>query len=146
MITNRFVFLVTIVLVFASCNVEPKPINYGIDACHFCKMNIVDKQHGSEIVTKKGKIFKYDAIECMMQDLKSREESDIAFFMVNTYDNPIELSDATQVIFIKSEAIPSPMGAYLTAFTNPEEATKIIDSNGGDIMDWSQLKEKYIKK
>lgn len=129
-----------------SCSVEPTPINYGKDACNFCKMTIVDRQHGAEIVTKKGKVFKYDAIECMMQDLNNMEEDKIAFFMVNTYDQPTKLFDATQVTYMKSEAIPSPMGAFLTAFTTREEALKIKKLKGGDIFDWNELRQKYTKK
>jgi len=146
MATKLFLFIVTITFVLSSCSVEPTPINYGSDACYFCKMNIVDQQHGAEIVTKKGKIFKYDAIECMMHDLNNKEENDIAFFMVNTYNQPGLLFDATQANFIKCEAIPSPMGAFLTAFTNQEEALKIKESKGGDVFGWNELKQKYPKK
>ncbi len=46
--------LLIVPLFFYSCSVEPSPINYGKEACNFCKMNIVDQQHGAEIVTKKG--------------------------------------------------------------------------------------------
>ena len=65
----KSIFILTISLVLIiSCKVEESPINYGQDACKFCKMTIVDKQHAAEIVTKKGKPFKYDAIECMVRD------------------------------------------------------------------------------
>ncbi len=63
----KFVLLLLSLLFFVvGCSVEESPINYGKDACNFCKMNIVDKQHAAEIVTSKGKPFKYDAIECMV--------------------------------------------------------------------------------
>lgn len=146
MTSKLFFILVIITSVLCSCSVEPTPINYGSDACHFCKMNIVDQQHGAEMVTKKGKIFKYDAIECMMQDLNNKEEKDISFFMVNTYNQPNKLFDATLVSYLKCEAIPSPMGAFLTAFTTKEDALKIKESKGGDIFNWDELKHKYSKK
>lgn len=137
-------FLVSLFLF--SCSVEPIPINYGKDACHFCKMNIVDQQHGAEIVTKKGKVYKYDAIECMLQDLKNIEVNKIALFLVNTYDQPINLIDATQAIYMKCEAMPSPMGAFLTAFSTQQEALKIKELKGGDIFDWNELNHNYTEK
>ena len=61
--------IVTILfLSLAACTVAPVPINFGSDGCHFCKMTIVDKQHAAELVTSKGKAYKYDAIECMIDD------------------------------------------------------------------------------
>ncbi len=138
--------LLIVPLFFYSCSVEPSPINYGKEACNFCKMNIVDQQHGAEIVTKKGKVYKYDAIECMLQDLKNIEVNKVALFLVNTYNQPINLIDATQATYMKCEAIPSPMGAFLTAFSNQPEALKIKKLYGGDIFDWKELNHNYTEK
>ena len=62
---KHYIFISLLLLVF-SCNVSPKPIDYGSDGCHFCKMTIVDKVHAAEIVTKKGKVYMFDATECMI--------------------------------------------------------------------------------
>ena len=54
-------------LIFISaCTVEPQPIQYGRDNCAFCKMTIVDGRYGSELVSSKGKVFKFDAVECLI--------------------------------------------------------------------------------
>ena len=63
---KRIPFLL-IILILVGCKVDPNPIEYGADACHFCSMTIVDRQHAAEFVTKKGKAFKFDATECMMK-------------------------------------------------------------------------------
>ena len=52
--------------VITGCEVSPQPIDYGNEVCDFCKMTIVDTQHATEIVTKKGKTYKFDASECMV--------------------------------------------------------------------------------
>ena len=49
-------FMLLSVCLLMACSQEPKPIEYGTDACHFCRMTIVDKVHGAEIVTDKGKV------------------------------------------------------------------------------------------
>ena len=59
----------TILMLLISCKIEPQAIEYGKDQCSFCVMNIVDKTHSAQYVTKKGKQFKFDAIECMVLDV-----------------------------------------------------------------------------
>ena len=78
-----------------ACTVGPKPIDYGHVACHYCSMTIVDKQHAAQLVTTKGKVFNFDAVECMMNQLKDWDESTIALFLANDFDRPGELIDAT---------------------------------------------------
>lgn len=129
----------------ASCTVEESPILYGKDACHYCMMNIVDKQHAAEIVTQKGKAFKYDAIECMMQDLLERDESSIAFFLMTDYFTPGKLVDATEALYLISENLPSPMGANLTGFQSKEKAEKVHKEKGGTLYSWNDLKLVFAK-
>ena len=142
---KRFFILLLGTLLFSSCSVEPKPINYGKDACVYCKMNIVEKKFGAEIVTKKGKVFKYDAIECMVNAISEMDESSIKYFMAIDYNNPTQLVDATTSFHLKSEKIPSPMGAFLSSYKNEELAKKSQELNGGEIYSWEILKKKYHK-
>ncbi len=109
---SRFLFVAIALLVVVSCEVSPKPIDYGSDGCHFCSMTIVDRQHAAEIVTKKGKAFKFDAVECMMNHLKDIDVSTVELFLVNDYLAPGELIDAKKTTFLISKDIPSPMGEY----------------------------------
>ena len=136
--------LTTLISLFLlSCTIEESPIEYGKDACHFCKMNIVDKQHAAEIVTKKGKAFKYDAIECMMADIKKRNEAEIELFLMTDYSSPGRLVDATSAYYIISENLPSPMGANLTGFANKETAERTLREKGGTLYTWDELKELF---
>ena len=139
---NIFAFFLIIVLI-TSCSIESEPIEYGKDACYYCKMNIVDRQHAAEIVTKKGKAFKYDAIECMMKDIKDRDESEIALFLMTDYSTPGKLVDATKSTYLISENLPSPMGANLTGFEIKENAVKIQEEKTGKLYSWDELKNKF---
>ena len=129
----------TFCLILASCSVEQKPIDYGKDACHYCKMNIVDQQHASEIVTKKGKVFKYDAIECMVNDKDNNQVENVALYLVMNYKNPNSFLDAKLATYLISENIPSPMGENLSAFTTILEAEKMQASKSGDTYSWEEL-------
>ncbi len=141
---TKVVFLSLFLILFSeACSIESEPIEYGKDACSFCKMNIVDRQHASEIVTKKGKVFKYDAIECMVRDIKKRNEDEIALFLIVDYATPGKLVDATKSTYLISEAIPSPMGANLSGFENKESALKIQNEKKGDLYSWDELKSRF---
>ena len=119
---------------------KESPIIYGKDACNFCKMNIVDKQHAAEIVTNKGKPFKYDAIECMIAELKLRNEREISLFLITDYSNPGQFVDATTATYLISEKMPSPMGANLTGFRLKLDAEKVANEKTGKLYSWSELK------
>lgn len=126
-------------LLFTSCNIGPEPINYGHDTCHFCSMTIVDKLHGSEWVTDKGKVYKFDSVECLLNNHIQAEKESIALYMCNHYKNPGELIAAEKAVFLISEGIPSPMGAYLTAFDSRASAMEAQAKHGGDLYNWSEL-------
>jgi len=137
--TLKHYISIALLLLFFSCNVSPQPIDYGNDGCHFCKMTIVDKVHAAEIVTKKGKIYKFDATECMINFMKEFDNSEIALYLSNNYIEPEELIDATKATFLISENIPSPMGAFLSAFENIEDAEKIQTKKSGTLYTWQEL-------
>ncbi|WP_323788015.1 nitrous oxide reductase accessory protein NosL [Psychroserpens sp.] len=137
--TLKHYLSIALLFFFVSCNVSPKPIDYGSDGCHFCKMTIVDKVHAAEIVTTKGKVYKFDATECMINFIDEFDTSEIALYLSNNFTNPEELIDATSATFLISKNIPSPMGAYLSAFKNKADAKIAQTDKGGDLYTWTQL-------
>lgn len=126
---------------FFSCSIESEKINYGKESCHFCTMTIVDKQHASEVVTTKGKVFKYDAIECMINDLKQKKDLEIGLLFVNDYANPGVLIDAKPATYLISEKIKSPMGAFLSAFGSNDEAQEALEEYGGKLYNWDSIQK-----
>ncbi len=132
-----------LVLLFAglmACKIKPQPIAYGSDGCHFCSMTIVDRQHSAELVTQKGKVYKFDAVECLINYLKEVKQEDIGLVLVSDYSNPGELTDATTAVYLISEGIPSPMGAYLTAFAKEVDAYDAVREHTGELYTWVELK------
>ena len=132
-------FFSTFLFFTSSCQVKPQEIDYGKDGCHYCKMTIVDNQHAAELVTKKGKAFKYDAIECMVNDLKQKENNSVKLFYVNDYGNPGKFVPAKEATYLISKKIPSPMGAFLSAFSSQEEAQKTQKEMTGEMFSWEEL-------
>lgn len=137
------VFLVVILLALSGCTSTPKPIVYGSDACHFCSMTIVDKQHAAQFMTKKGRSYTFDASECMLNHLKEIEADKVGLYLVNDYNAPGEVIDATKATFLISENIPSPMGAFLTAFATKEAAQNAQVENQGRLYTWNELLQRF---
>lgn len=140
-------FIGTVILLLAiSCKVEPQTIEYGKDQCNFCSMNIVDKIHAAQYVTKKGKQFKFDAIECMVNNLSAKNEGEIAILLVANFDKPGEMIDAKTASYLISKEIKSPMGANLSAVSTIEKSQDLQKKYLGDIYTWETLKQKLSDK
>ncbi|MCB9284192.1 MAG: nitrous oxide reductase accessory protein NosL [Lewinellaceae bacterium] len=126
-----------------ACSTGPKPIDYGSDKCDFCKMTIVDVHHAAEVVTTKGKVFKFDAIECMVNYVGEHGPESFGSFWINDYPSTSgELVDATSCTFLVSPNIPSPMGAFLSGFLNSDDAKAIQQEKSGELYDWKSLLDK----
>lgn len=137
---NIFIALLSVFLF--SCNVAPQPITYGTDACHFCNMTIVDRQHASQLVNSKGKAYKFDAIECMVHSLQDEfKPEEIALFLVADFNKPGEWLDANSASFLVSEQIASPMGANLSAFEDQDVAQKMLEKFTGKRYSWKEIQE-----
>lgn len=142
---KRLIYILPLLLIF-SCNITPQEINYGEDACHFCRMTIVDKHHAAEIVTKKGKAFKFDASECMINHLTAIDTTTIGLFLITDFNNPGELIDAKKATFIISKNIPSPMGGFLSGVASKEEAEALQKEQQGNLYSWNELLTHFNNK
>lgn len=144
----RLIVLILVLFGLVSCEIKPRPISYGSDACHYCKMTIVDRQHAAQLVTDKGKVFKFDAIECMINYSPQLNEQNIALTLCNHFTEPGELIAAEEAFFLISEGLPSPMGAFLTAFRTDHLANEALQEHGGKVYTWNELlihwKDHYV--
>jgi copper chaperone NosL len=132
-----------ILCLFFSCDIAPEEINYGTDACSFCKMTIVDQKHASQYVTKKGKQYKFDAIECMVNDISENGQEHLGILLVADFENPGNMVDADHAVYMINEAIKSPMGANLSGFASQEAAESIQKEHGGKLYSWKELLKKF---
>lgn len=133
--------VLSLIFVFQSCSPEQSPMEFGKDSCSYCKMSIVDLQYGAEIVTPKGKVFKYDAVECMINAMCDDERvRDIHSSYVIDYNNPKTFIDATTSSYLVSKDLPSPMGEYLTSFKTNADATQALEKYKGELLDLNGVK------
>lgn len=144
--TPKYILLYVSLYFLGSCTIEPKPINYGKDHCHYCEMTIVDRNHATFYVTEKGKQFNFDAIECMINDLNNNNKHNLAFMEVTYYGHPKQMLKAQSATYLISESIKSPMSANLSAFSTLDVAKKAQQEHGGTIYTWSEIKDFITKK
>jgi len=130
-------------LLLASCSPKPEPIDYGNDICDFCKMNITDNKYAAELVTSKGKVYKYDSIECLFQfkDLEFKSDGEIHSELVNDFSNPGELIDLRKSFFLKSEVFRSPMGMNVLSVSSEEKLNEIKSQHGGEVLTYSEVRK-----
>ena len=138
---KRLLPFLTLLLPVVGCKIAPQPIAFGTDTCHFCHMTIVDRQHACELVTGKGKAFKFDAVECLAHHLIDTEIGPRALLLVSDFNRPGTLIGAGEATFLVSENLPSPMGAFLTAFASAEAGKQAQAEYGGTLYDWQDLQQ-----
>lgn len=139
---NYFLAL-SILWIASSCSIEPEPVKYGTDNCAVCEMTIMDQRYGTEVVTDKGKIYKFDSVECLVRYLKEKDQQVFSHVLVTSFDKPDKLVDAKVSFVLHCKEMPSPMGMFLTAFDNKEVALQYQQEKGGEIYQWDELIENF---
>jgi copper chaperone NosL len=142
--TNKKGLAITAVLLlifFGSCNTEPQPIKIGTDTCIFCKMTISDNRFGGEILTKKGKTYKFDDIHCLTSFKKSdalNKEIIKSIYFVN-FEATHNFIEASKSHLFKSDAFHTPMAGNIAAFDNEHSLNNIAQKFKGSEVTWNDL-------
>ena len=129
-----------ILLLGTGCSQEPAEIHYGSDECVYCKMMITDDRFATQIVTDKGKVIKFDSIECMADYTgEHKSELESAKFWLSDFNNPGNWVEVGKAKIVKSDVIKSPMGESLMAFKNSEEMKNHLSEYPGTPIEWERL-------
>ncbi len=127
-------------LLLFSCNQRgPVPIKLHKDACDFCKMTIADGRFAAELITDKGKVFKFDDLSCMIRFSKENKNQVYTQKYVNDYTKNNILIDAESALFIYSPNVRSPMHGDVAAFVQQEDAGKYSKMWNAPILKWNRL-------
>lgn len=142
---SSYVGGILICMVVLSCSTEPEPLHYGTDICTFCKMTLVDNKFGAELVTKKGKVYKFDDLNCFLNYYNSGHESveDFQHRLVIDYSNPGNLLDATLGLYVKSPDIRTPMDSKVAAFGTKSGMDTFMKQWKGIYLSWSEVTTHY---
>jgi copper chaperone NosL len=130
-----------IAFLLSSCNTKPEAFSLGKDICDDCRMTIMDPKFGAEIITTKGRIYKFDDAHCIMHFLKSNKlkTADIAQTVFIDYENNKNFLDVNSLFFVVSPQLKSPMNSNAAAFSSRINADKIARETKGDLKNWQEL-------
>lgn len=132
--------LFSISLFITSCGEkEAEPILLNKDACDHCKMAISDGRFVAEIVTKKGRVYKFDDINCMNAYIATQDKATIARYYIGDFTKENELTDATAAWYVRHETLRSPMGGNTAAFASEETAQKKASELNVDVNNWEAM-------
>lgn len=133
--------LLIVSLLFATCaNHGPAEMHYGEDRCDYCKMHIADAAFGSQLITGKGKAFKFDSIECLAayewdhaDDLKN------ATRWLGNINSPGAFLSGADAVVVHGRDLRSPMGLGLAATASEEEARRLAAETNGEVISWTHV-------
>ncbi|MCW5911863.1 MAG: nitrous oxide reductase accessory protein NosL [Cyclobacteriaceae bacterium] len=127
------------------CTAKPEPLVFGRDACYTCKMTLMDRKFGAELVTQKGKVYKFDDLNCMLSFYNSGYEdvSDFKFIQVVDFANPEMLIDAHHAWYLKSDNIRTPMASEVAAFEQEEATRQYKKEWSGILMSWGEVQTQF---
>ncbi|MBO9634502.1 MAG: nitrous oxide reductase accessory protein NosL [Chitinophagaceae bacterium] len=127
----------------ASCNNGPQPIKFNTDVCDHCKMTITDPKFGGELITKKGKIYRFDDVQCLSGFIQAGDakKDEIGKIYLLDYNNKGILLDASTCTLLKSNELRSPMGGDLAAFGSTESAAAQQKIFNGILTSWNEIQK-----
>jgi copper chaperone NosL len=130
------VFLSAALLLAGCAPSGPVPIAYGEDTCALCVMTVSDERYGTELITRKGRAYMFDSVECMANFYLKQDPAEVASMWVTDFRNPGQLLPLAHATFLRSPDLRSPMGMNLTAFGEGAEPSSLLAEYGGEILDW----------
>lgn len=141
--SSRFLSLLLVSTFLFSCsNGKPVAIKLNVDNCDFCMMGISDGRHGAEIITEKGRVYKFDDIACMAHYCKDNSDTKIKAYYVHDYTKNNELITAETAFFVSGGTVKSPMNGNTAAFTSKSEAKAFEAQSNGKEKEWTAILNK----
>lgn len=135
---KKIFFIIGIMLSMAACSTGPEPISLNKDDCAFCKMSISDMKFACEVVTEKGRVYKFDDIHCLLGYLKATPDFKGNAYVVPANDEA-KLIPAKDAFYVKADAIKSPMEGHTLAYTEKNAAEVSAREFGTNVLTWDQI-------
>lgn len=136
--SSTTILIAMITLLLISCSKEPQPIEFGIDSCDHCMMKISDDRYGAELVTQKGRIYKFDDMYCMKAFIKNETvaSDQIYSLWLVDFEKTKTLIPAQQSFLLYNPELKSPMGSNTAAFNNEDAREKLYKTHSGKLLLW----------
>ena len=124
----------------ASCSAGIEPIIKGKDGCDYCKMTISDLRFGGELITQKGRVYKFDDAHCIISFYEANaSKTQYSRILFSDFDVPGKLINLKEAVLLKSDALRTPMGGNIAAFSSIANMEKRNELYKGQHTTWEQL-------
>ena len=136
------VFLLLSLSFFSCANDKAVPIKLNADNCDFCGMSIADGKFAAEVITDKGRDYKFDDILCMINYTKENSNTKIGGYYVNDFAQDNILIPAQTAFFLSGGTIQSPMRGGIIAVSNEVDAKEFGTKLGAVPITWEVILSK----
>jgi copper chaperone NosL len=104
-------------------------------------MTILDQRFGGEVITKKGKVYRFDDIHCIASFLRSGYlgKTDLAGIDLLDYATPKKFVPANESFLLQSTVLHSPMGGNTAAFTSEANREQCKQQVNGTNLKWNEI-------
>ena len=135
--------LLPLLFIMGACGPkQAEPIQLNSDKCDYCEMQISDGKFGAEVITSKGRCYKFDDMFCLVNFLEENESVQMQGHYVHDFQANNQLIDATAAFYVHHADFRSPMGGNLAAFVSEEAAKEFAQKHEVSVMTWNQVLEK----
>lgn len=124
-----------------SCSAKPEAIIAGTDNCYFCKMTITDSRYGAEMLTKKGKVYKFDDLHCLLAFKKAGmiDEGLVKDIYLVDFTGDHGLIKSTEGFLLRGDGIHGPMNGNVIAFKSRDSLKKMAPAFNATEVNWNEL-------
>lgn len=128
-------FISAIFFLYSCSSRQPEPVKLNVDACAHCKMPVADARFAAELITPKGKLYKFDDYDCVTRFAKENMEGESITVYFSDFSNPAKFVPAANAHFISGGSLKSPMNGNVAAFEKRATAEKFAKELGATMRD-----------
>lgn len=137
---NKTASALFVLVALGSCGHKPQPIRLNQDNCSYCEMTISDRKFGTELMTEKGRIYKFDDLSCMLRYMKENNTQVYKGVYISDFLSPHNLLRVEETTLVQGDAVSSPMGGNFAGFSNKDSANNLMVKLNAKAVNWADIK------
>ena len=104
-------------------------------------MTISDSKYGGEIITKKGKTYKFDDIHCIVsfENNSAFNKTEINHTYYVNYEDPHDFLESSHAFLLRSSKFNTPMAGNVAAFKSKQSLNNAAAKFAGDEINETEL-------
>ncbi|MBK6640395.1 MAG: nitrous oxide reductase accessory protein NosL [Bacteroidia bacterium] len=139
-IVASFILPAALAITITSCSGSGKePIIINKEHCIYCKMMISDLKYAAEIVTMKGRAYKFDDLICLTAFLKEEPDFQVKEIYVSSFHPPHELFHTKEMSFYTTSDHKGPMGGNIIAIDKSVDASTFLKNTNATPVSWDAI-------